>query len=720
MSEELPPDDSGQSDAVDPIRKVIQRVWGYETLRPLQHEAMSAALAQRDAMVVMPTGGGKSLCYQAPALLHNRPTVVVSPLISLMKDQVDALISRGVSAAYLNSSLTIKDRRRVAQGIAESHYKLIFIAPERFASESFWDLLSTGGVGAFAIDEAHCISHWGHDFRSDYRRLDQLKVRFPDAAVHAFTATATPRVRRDIIEQLKLHEPEVLVGDFFRPNLSYRIQRRGSVLDDVLELVNQRKGQAGIVYCIRRRDVDELASFLKTSGVNAAGYHAGMTDIQRSRVQDRFASLRLDVVVATVAFGMGIDRSDIRFVIHAAMPKSIEHYQQETGRAGRDGESADCILLYGGNDIMTWKSIIAKSDEADLQFAMPLLDAMARFCTGLTCRHKSLVTYFGQDWTREACGACDVCNDHLPTLEDSTVRAQKIMSAVYRTGQRYGAAYVCDVLLGRETEAVRDRGHASIKTFGVMADDEKPALMAWIDQLIDQNLLEREPQYRVLSITQAGWEVLRSNAEARLTRVEPKRRKSQRRSRSRINHSARSSNEKNNRVSGFANNAPNGQVRARVYQALGRDLNCLNCEYSLVGNMTGACPECGMDVAFDELGFSRTEFLMVAAKRAGAAFSGRLPAERPASADPENSTQSENESSALFEKLRIVRYQIAQKLDKPAFIVFGDKTLRAIAHARPTTLEQMLDVKGVGPAKLSAFGKQFIQAIADHQQSVNE
>ncbi|NOX60274.1 MAG: RecQ family ATP-dependent DNA helicase, partial [Planctomycetes bacterium] len=540
------PDDNSPSSA-DPIRSVVKQYWGYDSLRPLQHEAMSAGIAGRDALVVLPTGGGKSLCYQAPALLRDQPTVVVSPLIALMKDQVDALISRGISAAFLNSSLTMDDRRRVEGGVANGEYKLLFVAPERFASQAFWNLLDSSGVGAFAIDEAHCISHWGHDFRGDYRRLDQLNERFPDAAIQAFTATATPRVRDDIVEQLSLREPAVLVGDFFRPNLNYRVQARGDVFGDILKLIEERPRLAGIVYCMRRRDVDELSQFLKSSGVEAAGYHAGMSDIQRSRVQDRFASMKTDVVVATVAFGMGIDRSDIRFVIHAAMPKSIEHYQQETGRAGRDNLPADCILLYSGSDLMAWKRIMERDGAAGVETAMPLLNAMARFCTGIRCRHKALVTYFGQAWSIDRCGACDMCSDNVTTLDDSTVRAQKIMSAVKRTGERFGAAYVCEVLLGSETQSVRERGHASLSTFGIMADDDKSSLMAWVDQLVDQELLIRDGEYRILKITEAGWRVLRSQAEARLLPVKEKKRTKRRQ---RVERPSRSSDAKTNRPTG--------------------------------------------------------------------------------------------------------------------------------------------------------------------------
>jgi ATP-dependent DNA helicase RecQ len=624
----------------DRIRDVVRRHWGYDTLRPLQHEAMSAAVAGRDTLVVMPTGGGKSLCYQAPALILEKPTVVVSPLIALMKDQVDNLRTRDIPAAFLNSSLTVEDRRRVADGLLNSAYRLIFVAPERFASETFWGLLDSGGIGAFAIDEAHCISHWGHDFRGDYRRLDQLKARFPSASVHAFTATATPRVREDIIEQLHLREPEVLVGDFFRPNLTYRAERRGSGFADVVRAVKQYDGSAGIVYCIRRRDVDELSAWLAGAGVSVAGYHAGMNDAERTRVQDAFAAGEVDVIVATVAFGMGIDRADIRFVIHAALPKSIEHYQQETGRAGRDGEPAECVLLYGGEDFGLWKNIIERDASAGAAGALAMLGEMYAFATGMICRHRKLVTYFGQDWTRATCDACDICTGAIEALPDSTVLAQKIMSAVHRTGARYGAAYVCEVLLGSLSERVAARGHQELRTFGIMRDYPKKHVMAWIDQLVGQGLLERVGEYRVLKITRAGWRVLRDETEARL--LEPGPPVTGRRKRSRSKAGQRSG----------------GRREGVVY--------------------------------------GRTQIPV------GDKAALRMP-EGPLDADERE----------LFERLRLVRREIADEMNVPAFVVFSDKTLRAVARARPATEDALLGVKGVGPKKAAAFGERFLAALQD-------
>jgi len=512
---------------MEALRQAIRRHWGYTEFRPLQMEAMSAAVQGRDLLAVMPTGGGKSLCYQAPPLVSGRMTVVVSPLIALMKDQVDGLIVRRIPAAFFNSSLDAADRRRVKAGLQRGEYKLLFVAPERFQDAHFRDLLQRVGVGAFAIDEAHCISHWGHDFRVDYRQLGQLKEYFPGRPIHAFTATATPRVREDIVAQLGLNEPVILVGDFFRPNLRYQVVPRKDMLDDVLNRVRERRGQAGIVYCIRRLDVEAVAAHLKSARIRAVGYHAGMGDAERTTAQDAFAIGETDVVVATVAFGMGIDRPDIRFVIHAAMPKTIEHYQQETGRAGRDGQPADCILLYSGADYRLWKTIIDGEDAPNADDQQRLLSEMYHFCTGARCRHGRLVTYFGQHWERTSCGACDICDNTTECAPDSTVTAQKILSCIVRTRERYGPAYIAEVLRGEATDRVIERGHQGLSTFGLIPERSKAALMTWMDQLIDQKALSCEGEYRVLKVTDGGWKILRGQEEARLLPVGGRGRKRQ-------------------------------------------------------------------------------------------------------------------------------------------------------------------------------------------------
>jgi ATP-dependent DNA helicase RecQ len=601
---------------VDPLLEVVKKYWDYDALRPLQREAMSAALEGRDSLVVLPTGGGKSLCYQAPALLSDKLTVVVSPLISLMKDQVDRLLSRGVPAAFINSSLESSDRSRVQAGIARGEYKLIFVAPERFAAGGFDRVLRMGKVGAFAIDEAHCISHWGHDFRVDYREMGRLKKEFPEASVHAFTATATPRVREDILEQLGLETPEVLVGDFFRPNLNYRCVKRAD--EDVIDEVRKRPGQAGIIYCIRRADVDELSSMLRHEKIRAAPYHAGMDDEARTRTQDRFASGDVDVVVATVAFGMGIDRSDIRYVLHAAMPKSLEHYQQETGRAGRDGKPADCVLFYSGQDYQLWHSIISKNETTDLDSKLKMLSEMYNFATSARCRHRRLVEYFGQAWPREKCEACDVCTGGLGALPDSSELARTLIAGIARTGQRYGPAYVAEVLAGERTDRVGERGHDSLDVFGLMPGKPKNILISWMHQLVDQGLLRVEGEYGVLRLTPRAGAVLR------------------------------------------------GEETPSLY---------------------GTAP----------------------AKKS----KGRRAKKEEPEKIADGGTPLNADAKELFELLRTLRREIADENNVPAFMVFSDKTLRAMARQKPTTKNAMLQVHGVGFSKLESFGDRFMRAIKD-------
>jgi len=401
--------------------EVLARHWGFSSFRPLQAEAMEAALGGRDTLVVMPTGGGKSLCYQAPAIVNGSLTVVVSPLISLMKDQVDGLVACGVAAAQLNSSQSSAEQRHVERALNDRKLRLLFVSPERLAMTNFRQLLGRAGVAAFAIDEAHCISQWGHDFRPEYRQLRDLRRIFPGASLHAFTATATERVRRDIAEQLRLRNHVELVGSFDRPNLTYRIIPRRDEVAQVEEVLRRHRCEAGIIYCIRRRDVDTLASILERRGHRVAAYHAGLSPDQRSSAQEKFSKEECDIIVATVAFGMGIDRSNVRFVLHTGMPKSVEHYQQETGRAGRDGLEAECAMLYAPKDAAAWNAILAGTADTT---AIENVDRMQQYATSLTCRHKALVEYFGQTYDNANCGACDVCLDAHEAVPDSLVIAQ--------------------------------------------------------------------------------------------------------------------------------------------------------------------------------------------------------------------------------------------------------------------------------------------------------
>jgi ATP-dependent DNA helicase RecQ len=498
---------------------LIDKHWGYSSLRPLQEEAMLAALSSRDSLVVMPTGGGKSLCYQAPALLSDSVTVVVSPLISLMKDQVDGLRECGVEAAQMNSSRTSQELREIERELFAGRMKLLFVSPERLAMPGFRDMLRRAGVKTFAIDEAHCISHWGHDFRPEYRQLRTLREEFPESSVHAYTATATPEVRRDIALQLGLRDPLVLVGDFDRPNLTYRVLPRQDEAKQVLDVLERHRGEAGIIYCTRRKDVDSLTEKLRKRGHDAVAYHAGLTQEERREAQEKFSNEKCDLVVATVAFGMGIDRSNVRFVLHTGMPKSIEHYQQESGRAGRDGLEAECVLLYSGADMMLWRSMLGNetSDAAHAQSLMKHLSDMDRYCSGANCRHRALVEYFGQSHAGGACNACDICLGETEEVEDALIVAQKIVSCVVRLRESWGVSHVVGVLRGEDTEKIRERQHDQLSTYGLLKGHSRHDVREWVYQLVAQGFLSQsDSEYPLLQLGARAREVLRGYAEVRL------------------------------------------------------------------------------------------------------------------------------------------------------------------------------------------------------------
>ncbi len=505
------------------LLETLERYWGYREFRPLQQQAIRANLEGRDSVVVLPTGGGKSLCFQMPAIVGSGGGIglVVSPLISLMKDQVDGLVASGVSAGALNASITPDERRRVYADLDEGRCRLLYVTPERLVGEGgegFRARLRTWGVRFVAVDEAHCISQWGHEFRPEYRQLAQVRGDFPGAGLHAFTATATRRVREDIAAQLALRDPAVLVGSFDRPNLIYRVRTRTGLKDQIRRVLERHAGEAGIVYCLSRREVESLAEWLEGQGHRARPYHAGLPDETRRRHQEEFLQERVDVMVATVAFGMGIDRSNIRFVIHAGAPRSLEHYQQESGRAGRDGLEAECILFYSGADFARWRQMLEQSGELT-DTTRRLLTGMSRYAAGTRCRHRTLVEYFDQPYEPDACDACDWCLKELERIDDERVLCQKILSAVARLGQRWGVGHVIDVLRGRATDAVGRARHQGLSTFGLLADVPVGELRGYLDQLTEQQLLLRTAgPFPVLQLTDRGVAALKGRADVELYR----------------------------------------------------------------------------------------------------------------------------------------------------------------------------------------------------------
>ncbi|MCB2183677.1 MAG: DNA helicase RecQ [Desulfobulbaceae bacterium] len=491
------------------ITKKLRNVFGFETFRQNQKEIVEAILAGQDVFAVMPTGGGKSLCYQLPALLLDGTCVVVSPLISLMKDQVDSARSLGIAADYINSSLAAHTRNDVLNRFKKGKLDLLYLAPERLAVKDFISLLEEVPLSFIAIDEAHCISEWGHDFRPDYLILSSLKKQLPSVPLAAFTATATQTVQNDIIKRLQLKNPLLVRASFNRPNLFYRVLPRNRVMKQIENCIMQHEGEAGIVYRLSRADVEKTALYLQERGIKALPYHAGLPSQRRFQNQEAFNRDTVQVIVATVAFGMGIDKSNIRFVIHGDLPKNMEGYYQETGRAGRDGEPAHCLLLYNRGDMMRLGNFIDQMEKQEEQtVAWKKLTQMGDFGEIATCRRKQLLSYFGEIYPEDNCGACDVCAQGVEKVE-ATTEAQMLMSAMYRTGQRFGASHIIDIVAGARTKRITELGHDKIKTHGVGSHHNKPYWRRLIDALLAADCLKATGSpYPILQLTPKGDDVL--------------------------------------------------------------------------------------------------------------------------------------------------------------------------------------------------------------------
>ncbi len=596
---------------MDALAAVLNQYWGYDAFLPYQREAMDCVVEGRDSVVVLPTGGGKSLCFQAPALVRDGMGVVVSPLIALMKDQVDALKECGIPAASIHSMLGAEERRTVFEDLRAHRVKLLYVAPERLVTERFIDFLQELPLSFVAVDEAHCISMWGHDFRPEYRQLRVLRETFPGLAFHAYTATATEKVRADISRELALANPAFHVGPCDRPNLTYRVSRRGDMLRQVREVIDRHPKESGIVYCIRRKDVDTLCAKLRELGYGARPYHAGMADLHRKQNQEAFIREEEDIIVATIAFGMGIDKSNVRYVVHAAMPKSLEHYQQESGRAGRDGLEAECVLLFSGADFMLWRSIIGEDGEA-AAIALKKLDHVYRYCTSVGCRHHAILDYFGQAGPGASCEACDICLDDYDGVEDSAAVAQTILRGIAGLEQRFGGAYVASVLAGARTERILQYRHDTLDVHGALKESGQASVRDWIEQMVGQGLIEKTGEYNVLELSSTGRALFRGDADAPAVRL---------------------------------------------------------------------------------------------LKPAVAA--GKAPRKRSRGA----AESWEGVDEELFEHLRELRRNLAREKSVPAYVVFGDASLRDMARLRPTARPNFLRVHGVGKAKAAEYGKIFVQTI---------
>ncbi|AAZ96849.1 ATP-dependent DNA helicase RecQ [Thiobacillus denitrificans ATCC 25259] len=507
---------------------LLNRVFGYPAFRGEQAAIVDTVVAGDDALVLMPTGGGKSLCYQIPALLREGCAVVVSPLIALMQDQVAALQELGIAAAFLNSSLDGATAARVERDFVSGQLKLLYVAPERLLTPRFQSLLAEARIALFAIDEAHCVSQWGHDFRPEYLGLSALHERFPEVPRIALTATADAATRAEILQRLDLGAARVFVASFDRPNIRYRIAEKTEPRRQLLDFLAEHTGEAGIVYCSTRKKVEETADALKQAGLTALPYHGGMDNDTRRRHQEKFLREEGVVMVATLAFGMGIDKPDVRFVAHLDLPRSVEGYYQETGRAGRDGEPAEAWMAWGLQDVVTQRRFIDEGEAGDAhkRIGHAKLDALVGLCEAASCRRVALLSYFGE--ASQPCGNCDVCLNP-PTLWDGTEAAQKLLSTVYRTGQRFGAGHVIDVLLGKTTEKIDRFGHSQLSVFGIGASQTDKVWRAVLRQLVVRGLLEVDHSaYGALKLTQAAKPVLKGEETVMLRAIEarPARKKS--------------------------------------------------------------------------------------------------------------------------------------------------------------------------------------------------
>jgi len=503
-------------------KEALKKYFGYDEFRSLQREIIDDALAGRDVFALLPTGGGKSLCFQLPALLHDGVTIVVSPLIALMKDQVDALRTSGIAATFLNSTLGANEARERFRGLQRNEFRLLYVAPERLMMENFLESALNWSIARIAIDEAHCISEWGHDFRPEYRELKKLRVQFPDVPIMALTATATKRVRDDIVKQLKLRQPRCYVASFNRPNLTYRVVPKSSAYQQLLDFVRARPNASGIIYCASRKSSDALAEKLARDGIKALPYHAGMESKERTRNQEAFLRDHARVITATIAFGMGINKPNVRYVIHHDLPKNIEGYYQETGRAGRDGLPSDCVLLFSVGDVVKQRRFIEEKSESEQRIAHEQLRNMIAYAETRECRRATLLRYFGENFSQASCNGCDNCLEPRETF-DGTIAAQKFLSCVHRVeakqGFGFGLNHIVEVLVGGTNEAIEKRGHNLLSTFGIGKDLPREQWQRIGRELLRLGLMEAAPgKFATLRVTDAGMTALRKRTPVTLTK----------------------------------------------------------------------------------------------------------------------------------------------------------------------------------------------------------
>ena len=599
--------------------QILQQYFGYDNFRLEQANAVENVIAKKDTFVLMPTGGGKSLCYQVPALVLDGTAIVISPLIALMKDQVDALRVNGISASYINSSMSSFEQNETLNQLKNGQLKLLYVAPEKLSSDNgaFLKLLNEVNISLFAVDEAHCVSHWGHDFRPDYLFLNGIKKQFPQVPIIALTASADEITRKDIIKQLNLQNPLVLISSFDRANIKYFVQPKKSVLQNIIQYINEHPDDSGIIYCLSRKGTEEMANNLKENGINSAFYHAGISSVERAKVQEDFLKDKTRVMVATIAFGMGIDKSNVRFVIHADLPKNIESYYQETGRAGRDGLPSEAILFYSNADVIKLKRFaLIEGNEEQSDLMLKKLQQMTDFAEMQKCRRQYLMEYFGEKHDGN-CNSCDYCLSEFENW-DATLDAQKLLSAVFRLKERYGKNLIIDFLRGSKSMKITDYMR-SLPTYGVGQNNDKNYWQILIKQLIINDFLaESEDEFPVLKLTEESKLILFKNKKVELQKVKE-------------------------------------LAKAVTVKEI-------------------------------ETQYSETEL---------------------------------SHNSELFDKLRNIRREQAEKENVPPYVIFSDATLLELSTYLPNSKEQLNQISGFGAFKIEKYGEIFLPTISEYCKAHN-
>ena len=693
---------------------LLKQYFGFTSFRPLQEEIIRDSLMGKDVFALLPTGGGKSLCFQLPALARDGLTVVVSPLIALMKDQVDALQASGIAATFLNSSLAADESRKRLRGLHNGEFRLLYAAPERLMLSGFLEDLQRWNVRLIAVDEAHCISEWGHDFRPEYRQLAQLRELFPKVPFMALTATATGRVREDIVTHLKLREPKCYVASFNRPNLTYRVIPKNKPYDQLLAFLRARPKESGIVYCQSRKSAERVAANLTEDGVKARPYHAGLTPKERSEHQELFLRDDVRVICATIAFGMGINKPNVRFVVHYDLPKNIEGYYQETGRAGRDGLPSECVLLFSAGDVVKQTGFInEKPDPQEQKIAREQLQQMVHYAECAGCRRTELLAYFGEEFSADDCGACDNCLSPRATF-DGTLAAQKFLSCVYRIRQKsgfdFGANQIAEVLTGADTENVRKWQHETVSTYGIGREHDRAEWKAIGRELIRLGLIEqRAEKFNVLVLTDEGQAVLKQRKSVKLTKPmkvpEP--------TAHRVGEIA-CDEELFERLR---------ELRKRLADERALPPDIIFSDVAL-RQMARDYPESERDFArivgvgekklrdFGEVFLTEIALHLATSPR-------QIFADNSFIEPPKLKAQSEDGpyDAILFERLRRVRKQLAVERGVSAFVILYDSALRQIAREYPASESEFGNIRNVGPRKAKDFGTLFLAAIVAHLQT---